>query len=129
MAQESWEKYKVDAVKVEQRPRIDGVLDEAVWQGAAVIDQFVQQVVFEACSGRLDPFELSRLAEQLGSDLSEECICVNDFAASSLAGTTRLIIFQRSNVAASYMPALITTSHALAAPARAATQLSRAFAR
>ncbi len=43
VAQESWEKYKVDAVKVEQRPRIDGVLDEAVWQGAAVIDQFVQQ--------------------------------------------------------------------------------------
>ena len=43
VAQESWEEYRVDAVKVEQRPRIDGVLDEALWQGAAVIDQFVQQ--------------------------------------------------------------------------------------
>jgi hypothetical protein len=43
VAQESWQEYKVDAVRVEQRPRIDGVLDEALWQDAAVIDQFFQQ--------------------------------------------------------------------------------------
>ena len=43
LAQESWEEYQVDAVRVEQRPRIDGVLDESLWRGAAVIDQFVQQ--------------------------------------------------------------------------------------
>ena len=43
LAQESWEKYRLDAVRVEQRPRIDGVLDEALWRSAVVIDQFIQQ--------------------------------------------------------------------------------------
>ena len=33
----------MDAVRVEQRPRIDGVLDEALWRSAVVIDQFIQQ--------------------------------------------------------------------------------------
>jgi hypothetical protein len=42
-AQESWEEYQVDAVKVEQRPQIDGVLDEALWESAAIVDQFTQQ--------------------------------------------------------------------------------------
>ena len=43
LAQESWEAYQVDAVRVEQRPTIDGVLDEALWQDAAIIDDFIQQ--------------------------------------------------------------------------------------
>ena len=42
-AQESWEKYQVDAVRVDQSPQIDGVLDEALWESAAVIDDFTQQ--------------------------------------------------------------------------------------
>ncbi len=43
LAQESWEEYQVSAVKVEQRPQIDGVLDEALWETAALIDDFTQQ--------------------------------------------------------------------------------------
>ena len=43
LAQESWEEYQVNAVKVEQRPQIDGVLDEALWETAALIDDFTQQ--------------------------------------------------------------------------------------
>jgi len=35
--------YRVPAVQVERGPIIDGVLDDAVWAQAAVIDQFVQQ--------------------------------------------------------------------------------------
>jgi hypothetical protein len=42
-AQESWEEYQADAVRVATPPRIDGVLDEAIWQTAAVIDEFIQQ--------------------------------------------------------------------------------------
>ena len=42
-AQESWEEYQVNAVKVEQRPQIDGVLDEGLWESAALIDDFTQQ--------------------------------------------------------------------------------------
>ena len=42
-AQESWEKYQVDAVKVDQSPQIDGVLDEALWESAALIEDFIQQ--------------------------------------------------------------------------------------
>ena len=42
-AQESWELYQIGAVRVEQGPEIDGVLDDPVWQTAAVINQFVQQ--------------------------------------------------------------------------------------
>ena len=33
----------MDAVRVTTRPEVDGVLDEAIWQGASVIDYFVQQ--------------------------------------------------------------------------------------
>ena len=42
-AQEGWEEYQVKAVRVAQRPQIDGVLDEALWESAAVIDDFTQQ--------------------------------------------------------------------------------------
>ena len=37
------ELYRVEPRRVEQAPRIDGRLDEAVWRAAAVIDEFVQQ--------------------------------------------------------------------------------------
>ena len=42
-AQESGELYQIGAVRVERGPVIDGVLDDPVWQGAALIDEFVQQ--------------------------------------------------------------------------------------
>ncbi len=41
--QESRQLYKVAAVRVDEAPVLDGVLDDAVWQRASVIDQFVQQ--------------------------------------------------------------------------------------
>ena len=41
--QESRELYKVPAVRVDEGPVLDGVLDDAVWQRASVIDEFVQQ--------------------------------------------------------------------------------------
>lgn len=37
------ERYMMPAVRVGDRPRLDGVLDEAIWQKAAVIEEFVQQ--------------------------------------------------------------------------------------
>src|SRR6266545_1644463 len=37
------ERYVVSAVRVDQPPRIDGVLDDQVWQKASVIDDFTQQ--------------------------------------------------------------------------------------
>ena len=43
LAQESREAYQLPAVRVEERPEIDGVLDEALWASAAVIDEFIQQ--------------------------------------------------------------------------------------
>ena len=42
-AQESWKLYQVEAVRVDQGPEIDGVLDDPVWTEAAIIDAFVQQ--------------------------------------------------------------------------------------
>ena len=42
-SQESWDLYQIGAIRVEQGPEIDGVLDDPVWQAAAVIDEFVQQ--------------------------------------------------------------------------------------
>ncbi len=42
-AQSSWERYRVEAVRVDARPVLDGSLDDAVWQQAHTIDQFVQQ--------------------------------------------------------------------------------------
>ena len=42
-AQESRKPYQVEAVRVDQGPEIDGVLDDAVWKEAAIIDTFVQQ--------------------------------------------------------------------------------------
>jgi len=41
--QDSRELYRVEAVRIAEGPVIDGSLDEAVWQRAAVIDQFIQQ--------------------------------------------------------------------------------------
>ena len=41
--QESRQLYQVPAVRVEGAPTLDGVLDDAIWQRAAVIDAFVQQ--------------------------------------------------------------------------------------
>ena len=37
------ERYQLPAVRVEQGPVIDGVLDDQVWARAALIDEFVQQ--------------------------------------------------------------------------------------
>ncbi len=42
-AQEGREAYQMDAVRVSSRPEIDGVLDEALWQGASLISDFIQQ--------------------------------------------------------------------------------------
>ena len=42
-AQEGRQDYQMAAVRVADRPQIDGDLSDAVWRGAAVIDQFVQQ--------------------------------------------------------------------------------------
>ncbi len=39
----SREQYRVEPKRVEQGPVIDGVLDEAVWRDAAVIESFTQQ--------------------------------------------------------------------------------------
>ena len=41
--QESRQLYTVPAVRVDEAPVLDGVLDDAVWQRASVIDQFIQQ--------------------------------------------------------------------------------------
>jgi len=41
--QDSRELYQFEAVRIAEGPVIDGSLDEAVWQRAAVIDQFIQQ--------------------------------------------------------------------------------------
>jgi hypothetical protein len=43
VAQPSRERPSVPAVRVDEAPRIDGVLDEAVWRLATPVDQFTQQ--------------------------------------------------------------------------------------
>ena len=50
-AQLSWDTYRVEAVLVEEGPTLDGVLDERIWNQAALIDQFVQQEPFEGQPG------------------------------------------------------------------------------
>ena len=42
-AQESGELYQIGAVRVDRGPQIDGVLDDPVWQTAALVNEFVQQ--------------------------------------------------------------------------------------
>lgn len=42
-AQSSRERPVVTALRVSESPRVDGVLDEAAWSSAPVVDQFVQQ--------------------------------------------------------------------------------------
>ena len=37
------ERYTVPAIRVDETPRLDGVLDDAVWKKAAVVEDFVQQ--------------------------------------------------------------------------------------
>jgi hypothetical protein len=37
------ERYVIPAMRVDQAPRIDGVLDDAMWSGAPVVNEFVQQ--------------------------------------------------------------------------------------
>jgi uncharacterized protein DUF5916/cellulose/xylan binding protein with CBM9 domain len=39
----SRERYTLPAVRVDETPRLDGLLDDAVWKKAAVIEDFVQQ--------------------------------------------------------------------------------------
>jgi hypothetical protein len=39
----SRERYTLPAVRVDETPRLDGVLDDAVWKKAAVVEDFVQQ--------------------------------------------------------------------------------------
>ena len=41
--QESRQLYRVPAVRVDEAPLLDGVMDDAVWRMARVIDEFVQQ--------------------------------------------------------------------------------------
>ena len=40
---ESHEAYQLPAVRVTEGPRIDGVLDDDIWEDAAVISDFIQQ--------------------------------------------------------------------------------------
>ena len=42
-AQSSRERPTVHAASATEAPRIDGVLDEAVWQSAVTVDTFTQQ--------------------------------------------------------------------------------------
>jgi hypothetical protein len=42
-AQTNRERFSVEAHRADKAPRIDGVLDDQMWQSAAVIDQFFQQ--------------------------------------------------------------------------------------
>ena len=42
-AQESWERYQIGAERIQERPVLDGALDELVWARARTIDQFIQQ--------------------------------------------------------------------------------------
>src|SRR2546429_476829 len=42
-AQTNRERFSVDARHADRPPRIDGILDEAIWQDAAVVDRFTQQ--------------------------------------------------------------------------------------
>jgi hypothetical protein len=37
------DRYSIPAVRVDQSPKIDGVLDEQVWQKAALVEEFIQQ--------------------------------------------------------------------------------------
>ena len=37
------EQYRVEPMRIEQAPRLDGILDEEVWLSGAVIDDFIQQ--------------------------------------------------------------------------------------
>src|SRR4051812_31620674 len=37
------ERYMIHAVRVDQTPKLDGVLDDAAWTNAAVVEDFVQQ--------------------------------------------------------------------------------------
>jgi hypothetical protein len=39
----SRERHSIPAVRVDQSPKIDGLLDDAVWQKAALVDAFTQQ--------------------------------------------------------------------------------------
>ena len=41
--QDSRQLYQVPAVRVDEGPVLDGVLDDPVWRQAALIDQFIQQ--------------------------------------------------------------------------------------
>ena len=35
-------RYRIEPTRVDESPVIDGYLDDDVWQGAAIIDEFVQ---------------------------------------------------------------------------------------
>jgi hypothetical protein len=37
------ERYTLPAVRVDQSPKIDGVLDDQVWQKASMVEEFTQQ--------------------------------------------------------------------------------------
>ena len=41
--QESRQRYRLPAARVDEAPVLDGVLDDVIWLRASVIDQFVQQ--------------------------------------------------------------------------------------
>ncbi len=43
LAAQTRERYQILAARVDRGPEIDGALDEAVWQRAAVVDEFTQQ--------------------------------------------------------------------------------------
>ena len=43
--------YRIGAVRVDEAPRLDGIVDESVWQVAEVMDAFVQQEPDEGAPG------------------------------------------------------------------------------
>ena len=49
--QEQRDLYRIDAVRVDEAPRLDGIVDESIWQVAEVMDAFVQQEPDEGAPG------------------------------------------------------------------------------
>jgi len=43
VAENQRERYVIPAVRIDQAPRLDSVLDDQMWQKAAVIQEFTQQ--------------------------------------------------------------------------------------
>ena len=62
-AQENWERYSANAIHADQAPEIDGFLNDAVWQTAEVITDFIQQEPSEGDPAS-EPTELRLLYDE-----------------------------------------------------------------